>query len=442
MKRVDSVIALVYSLSKAEKKHLALQMLRDNETKDYLIIYDIINKNKTKNSQSVKEAFHELRPSASFEVAIQYLYEKLLDTLLIIRRKKDVHYDLLNSLCKARMLYERSLYEECFEMLSDTIQQAIKYEANEILILATKQELEYLLRLNFPDINEKELYHKHFLQNDALKKIRKTIEQASLHNLLKFRLMHKGAIRTAKQKQDMNDLMVNELYITASSDVEGNFELTRNHKLFQANYLMGVGDYKTALNSYKDLNLLFEQNPRFWSNPPIYYLYVIEGVLDSLRSVDKYDEMSFFLDKLGQLSEHAPLDFKANVVCLQYQYTLFPYLDKGDFLASAELMNQYKATLYDKENWLNPIRKSELLLYTSLRYIGNQDFKAAKRYISNAMIDHNIKYLPLMRTIRLVRLIVYYETKDFEWVQHESRSIQRNLSSSKEQTFRTEHIVV
>ena len=161
-----------------------------------------------------------------------------------------------------------------------------------------------------------------------------------------------------------------------------------------------------------------------------------------LGSVGKDDEMPFFLDKLGQLSEHAPLDFKANVVCLQYQYTLFPYLDKGDFLASAELMNQYKATLYDKENWLNPIRKSELLLYTSLRYIGNQDFKAAKRYISNAMIDHNIKYLPLMRTIRLVRLIVYYETKDFEWVQHESRSIQRNLSSSKEQTFRTEHIVV
>ena len=42
----------------------------------------------------------------------------------------------------------------------------------------------------------------------------------------------------------MNDLMVNELYIAASSDSEGNFELTRNHKLFQANYLMGAGDYR------------------------------------------------------------------------------------------------------------------------------------------------------------------------------------------------------
>lgn len=83
----------------------------------------------------------------------------------------------------------------------------------------------------------------------------------------------------------MNDLMVNELYIAASSDSERNFELTRNHKLFQASYLMGVGDYGSALNSYKELNELFEENQQFWANPPIYYLSVLEGVLDSLRSI-------------------------------------------------------------------------------------------------------------------------------------------------------------
>ena len=71
---------------------------------------------------------------------------------------------------------------------------------------------------------------------------------------MKYRLSHIGSIRTVKQKQDMNDLMVNELYIAASSDAEGNFELTRNHKLFQANYLMGAGDYRAALNSNKELN--------------------------------------------------------------------------------------------------------------------------------------------------------------------------------------------
>lgn len=97
---------------------------------------------------------------------------------------------------------------------------------------------------------------------------------------------------------------------------------------------------------------------------------------------------------------------------------------------------------YDKEAWLSPVRKSELLLYTALVHIGNQNYKAAKKYISNAIIDHNIKYQPLMRTIRLVRLIVYYEMHEYEFVYHESRSINRSLSSPKEHTFKTEHIIL
>ena len=124
MKRVDSVISLIYSLSKSEKKHFSLQVIKDKEEKDYLVIYDIIIKSKQPNGNIVKEEFYRRNPNGSFEVSIQYLYEKLTDTLLTLRKKKDIYYDLLNDLCKARMLYERSLFEECFEMLSNTIKQA------------------------------------------------------------------------------------------------------------------------------------------------------------------------------------------------------------------------------------------------------------------------------------------------------------------------------
>ena len=62
---------------------------------------------------------------------------------------------------------------------------------------------------------------------------------------------------------------------------------------------------------------------------------------------------------------------------------------KGIFAECTELMSRYQETLYDKEAWLSPIRKSELLLYTTLIHIGNQNYKAAKKYISNAIIDHN-----------------------------------------------------
>ena len=136
-----------------------MQVVKDKEEKDYLVIYDIITKSKQPNGNLVKDEFYKRRPNGSFEVSIQYLYEKLVETLITLRKKKDVYYDLLNNLCKARMLYERSLFEECFEILSDTIKQAQFYENNEILTLALKLELEYLLRLNFPNMTEQELFH-------------------------------------------------------------------------------------------------------------------------------------------------------------------------------------------------------------------------------------------------------------------------------------------
>ena len=66
------------------------------------------------------------------------------------------------------MLYESSLFEECFEILSNTIEQSQFYENNEILTIALKLEMEYLLLLNFPIMTDQELFHKHFLQYESL----------------------------------------------------------------------------------------------------------------------------------------------------------------------------------------------------------------------------------------------------------------------------------
>ena len=280
------------------------------------------------------------------------------------------------------MLYERSLFEECFEILSDTIEQATYYENNEVLTIALKLELEYLLRLNFPNLAESELYHKHFMQNEALKKTRKIVEQSSLHNLLKYRLSHIGSIRTSKQKQDMNDLMVNELSIAASSGIEGNFELMRNHRLFQANYLMGAGEYKAALNSYKELSRLFEQNRQFWSNPPIYYLSAIQGILDSLCIAGLYHETPFFLSKLEELTQNEySTEFILHLKTLIYIYKSNSLLQAGNFEQALELRDKQENELLKKVTSLG--LESQLRLYLSFAVLGmyTKDYVQARKYM-------------------------------------------------------------
>ncbi len=438
MTRIESLVSLVQSMTTAEKRQFSMNFTKGDFSKDYLIIYRIIEREKKLYPEEIKNLFFLNKPEGSFDTAMKYLYDKLLDLLLALRKNKDSFSLLFQGILKAKLLFERSMFNECFALLEEIIDEAKRLENYHALLLASKLELDYLLRMNFLDVTEQELFHKQYAMGEVLKLIRTVNAQSSLYELLKHRLIHKGNIRSDKQKQEMNDLVVSEFSIVASSN-ESNFEIVKMHQLFQANYLICVGDYKAAYNSYKELTILFESNSHLWENPPFDYLSTLEGVLESLRSVGNYEGMDYFVAQLRNLTKHSSLNFRINAICLLFQYELIPLLDRGNFTDCNKLIEKFKEELYDKFSWLSPIRQTELCLYTSLIYLGNRQFKRAKKIISNITFDRSLGDLPLSRTIKLVRLMLYYEEGAFDAIQHDTRSIKRGISSYKDQTFQIEH---
>lgn len=437
MAKVDSVVSLLQSMTKSEKKHFSVQIIRKNSKKDFIQIYELIEKEGIVDSVILRERFKQKNCGSSFDIALQYLYDKLLDMLLGLRKGKDTHYDLYQDILKARMLYERSMFHESFTLLERTIVKAKEYENYIVLLLTVRTELDYLQSLDFPHLTEKDLCHKQYVITESLKILRKINEQSFLYELLKYRLIYRGRIRSEKQKKEMEDLMINELYITASSNRD-NFEITKIHQLFQANYWMSIGDYNAALDSFQELAVLFKTNVKLWENPPYYYLSTLEGVLGSLRSIANYEGIKSFLEPLKELTNWSFVDFRINATCLLFQYELFLFLDKGDFENSVRLIGEYKISLYNKFENLSPIRQAELCLYTALVYLGDKNIKQAKYFINKVTLNRNLDYLPLSRTIRLVKLMIYYELGDFDMIRYESRSLKRRFLMDKERSYQIE----
>jgi tetratricopeptide (TPR) repeat protein len=304
MIKSEALILLVNSMSKSEKKALKLSSSKKKTVPDYMVLFNLIEEEKLTDANNLKELFLQKRKGSSFEVTAKYLYKVILDRLLILREKQDSYYILFNNIMKARILFEKSLFEEAFDLLELTIKESVKYENYYALMLASKLELEYLLNLDFPGVSEKDLLNKHLKINEILKLFRKVNELSSLYELLKFRMTHRGLVRSQKQKLELNDLVVSEMSIVATSNIE-NFEIRKLHQLFQANYLISVGDYKSALRSYNELSSLFEMNSHLWSNPPIYYLLTLQGVLESLRRIRNYDGMKIFVERLKKLNSRS-----------------------------------------------------------------------------------------------------------------------------------------
>jgi hypothetical protein len=349
--------------------------------------------------------------------------------MLELKKEQDSFYFLFNKILKAKILYEKSLFNECFGLLNDIIENAEKYENYYALLLAERLELDYLLALNFPNLNEKTLLQKQFRLNEALKYVRKINEQSSLYENLKHRIVYKGHARSQKQKDELNDLVFSEISIVASQNLD-NFEISKLHQLFQSNYLISVGDYKSALNSYIELNNLFEANKHLWSNPPIYYLHTLEGVLESLRGIHNYEGMSYFINQLKAIDSQSA-GFRINLTCITFLYELFPSLDRGDFISSMLLINTYKDSLFDKLFSLNRARQAELCLYTSLVYFGNAEYHSAHKFLNQIILrGKNYYYLPMYRTIRLVNLMILYKLGDFDLIRYEIRSMKRDLKDT------------
>jgi hypothetical protein len=426
MLKSEALVSLVNSMTQPEKKAFKISSQRHALVPSYLYLFNIITKDKTHSIGAIREQFLAENKGNSFDTAVKYLYKIVLDTLLDLRKEQDSYYNLFNTIMKARILFEKSLFEDCFELLNKVIEESRRLENYYALLLASKLELEYLLALNFPLVDEKALLSKHHRINEILTIIRKINEQSSLYELLKYRVVYKGNVRSQQQKLNLNDLVVSEMSIVASSNIE-NFEINKLHQLFQANYLISVGDYKSALRSYIELSSLFEKNKHFWDNPPVYYLLTLEGVLDSLRSIRNYEGMIYFIEQLKKI-ESPSVNFNANVNCLIFLYELFPMLDKGDFNASVQHLEKHIDTIYSRMSLLNLTRQAELSLYASLIFFGKKDFKKAHKYLNLMVLKgKNYYYLPLYRTIRLVNLMIINEIGDFNLISYETRSIKREM---------------
>lgn len=439
MLKSESLIHLINNLTKQEKKEFSLYISNKPE-KDYIFLFRLIDDKKVSDPEELKMSFLAAKPTSSFNTVVIYLFDLLIDILTRLRTEQDSSYLLFNELLHARVLYEKSMYQECFQVLKKVKEKAVYYENHFALLVAQRLELNYLLTLDFEDMDEQKLLNKQYKMNNTLKSIRQLNEQSSLYELLKYRMINRGASRSLEETQKLDDLVTSEISIVASAGVE-NFEIKKNHQLFQANYFITVGDYKAAFNSFVELNKLFEENSHLWNNPPVYYLMTVEGMLESLRIMHNYEGMNYFIEKLTKLSSPSS-SFQLNVTYVIFIYRLFSFIDAGDFDKAGIWIAEHQASLIDKMLLLKEQQQAEMSLYIALIHLGNGEYRKARKRLSATIGRGHLYSLPLFRTIRIVNVMIHYELGDVDYIQSEIRSIKREMSKNKGYNLKVESFLL
>lgn len=436
------IILLIKSMSKVEKRKFKLSTKKQTGNKDYLFLFDLIDRsNVIESAFSLKEKYNKIHPSSSIDNTARYLLNMLTDSLIQSKIKEDNVFRLFHGMLKIQVLQERSLHEEGFKELKKLQQIAIKSQNHLMEYFILRQELNYTAELNFKGITEKELIQKQVKAREVLKDMLNIQEHYSLHEILKHRLSHSGKISSEENKKRLNDLVLNELSLVTGRN-KNNYESQKLHLLFQSFFFTDIGDYKSALKTFYELNKLFEQNIDLWSSPPADYFSSLEGILDSLRAIKRYDEMPFFIEKTSSLDVSVyPEYFRQQVRKIVNIYQLQILTSTNHFTEGVNFIKTIDPSLLKANNIIHDEKQMELFFCCGLAYYKMKNFKRANKYLNDVILVGKINFQSMVyKASRLLAIVIHYEDNNLEYLQYAMRSYKRS-SGNKEKLLKTEIII-
>ncbi|MDP2068914.1 MAG: hypothetical protein Q8K04_08105 [Lutibacter sp.] len=440
MKNIERSRVVIASMGKSEKRSFKIYCSTQSGEKAYLQLFDIIDNLPNGRFEKLENEFLDISRNKNVEIAAGYLYNQLLDFLVHKRSKKDMQSQIFMMIEKANILFERKLIDEAFHTLNQADNYASLFNAENLQIIIAKTEMYFLGTLGFPNLSEKQLIGKQVKLQELMKYSRIINQSYFLSDILNYRILHKSMASAKEKREELNDLVLSELNLI-SNNPTSNKQIEKFHLLFQSTYYLETGNYASAIRNYKQLILLFGENPKIKQNPPIYYLNAIEGILESLITSGIYNEMLHFQQKLRLLNKKDyPEDFLLKVIWLDYYYQIIVIIHKGDFEKTIAIQDGFRESLLKKVTLLPLDKQLQFHLINTILLFSQYKFAEAHKMIKIILLEGKIfQPLPLFRVVRLINLMIKAELGDMDYVENESIALKRNLTSGR--LSKTEKIV-
>jgi hypothetical protein len=421
---------LIYTLSKGEKKSFSVLAGMLEGDKKYLSLYEYLLTTKNIDAESLEKQYTK----HGLEAARKHLTANLMKALRQVESDKNIENRLINDLKNAQILHRKGFVKEALEYLTKIKQTALDNELYPYFLMASRQELQYLIRLQFAGIDEFELIKKQRKFEDILEHEMQVHRHSSLHEILLIRYWKKGTIDSLREKTKLNDLLLEEYNILNNRNYRS-FESQKLHLNFQSAYFMMIGDHEGSLKIFYELNTLFQKNTQLWADSPTYYIYLLDGILTDLCAMQRYTEMPFFIHQLKEISTDSQ-DLKTQIELLTLNHQLTILNQTADFKRAALLIEENGEMI--TKIFLNaPFNsQAQLCLTIAINTFWRQDYKQTLRFL-NFMLNNysNTFSYQIYVQSRLLFLMTQYELSNFDYLRYELRSFERKLKADKQESF-------
>ncbi len=430
MKPSSELFDLIKTLSKSEKRFFKLNSSLQSGDKNYLKLFDYIDKQNQYNEDELKKHFSGQKFINHLPSEKNHLYKLILKSLRNFYADQSVKSQLRQEIKNVEVLYRKALYKECSKFVKRAKKIAIEYEKFYYLFELINWEKKLM---------EEEFESGYFKQNldelideetEVIEKLRNLAEYHILYSKINYVFRSGGFTRNKEERKIVAQIANHHL-------IKGKNTAISTRATSICYYTKGlcaasIRDYEDALINFRKAKVVLDKNPKVKSDLPNRYIYILNFLMQCYIDVNDFNNAQELIDEICNLQSHKEyksLDSEVKIFSSANIGQLTLYNRKGEFNKTIQLYNQIENQI---EKYSSKLNKEKILLFNynkAYALFGLDDYKSALRFI-NDILNENEKELrqDVYSFARIFNLIIHYELGNYNFIEYDSKSTQRFLN--------------
>lgn len=442
MKPSNELFDLIKSLTKSEKRFFKLQSALQSGDKNYVRLFDLVDKMGEYDEELVKRTFKGEKFIKHLPSEKNHLYKLILKALRSYYGETSVSSMLKQEIKNIEILYNKSLFEECSKFMERAKKLAIKYEKFYYLFELINWE-KTLLEESFEDGRFIDLDKLIEEEKDVLERLRNLAEYHVLYSKINYVFRSGGYSRTDENIKIIEEI-VNHPLIKGKNTALSKRAATICYYT-QGFCSMANGDPKTALEKFLKVKQILDDASLIRADLAKRYLRTLTNIITCLTDLGQIDEARKMISLMRTLKDDQSFvfpDLETTIFKNTGLSELELYHFTGHFTRGLQDVEEIIKSLPNYEGKLH--KEHELAFFYQFAYIyfGAGQYSKALSWLNKVLNDNeNDLRQDLYSYARLFNLVLHYELGNHDLLEYTIKSTVRYLQK-RTRDFPIEKLII
>lgn len=443
MKPSNELFVLIKSLTKSEKRFFKLSSAIQTGEKNYLKIFDFIEKSSEYDESELKDHFKNERFIKHLPSEKNHLYKLILKSLRSFYSEQSISSILKEELKNIEILFNKALYKECRKFLKRAKRIASESEKFYYLIelIAWEKKLieEFYESGDF-NVNLEEIIKE---EEEVIAKLRNLAEYHVLYSKINAIFRSGGFAKNAEERKTVDEIADYHL-------IKGKNTAISTRAASICYYIKGLcaatqRNYKDSYTFFNKTKSILDDHPKLKQDLAQRYLSTLFHLHRSYVDSAEYEKAQEMLNEIKALDGKKGFkstDISLKIRSISFNEQLIINNHQGVFKASVEQIEQEESSSQSWRKQISKERNMQLLYNSAYTYFGYGDYKKALHYV-NLILNDNEQNLrqDIYNFTKILNLIIHLELQNYEYLDYVVKSTSRYIKKT-ERDYSVEHILI